>query len=101
MDPSQLNLLFGRTAILGAVAAIVTLVARILFFSLGGVYGKTNEAGSVVLMLRMLPVVAVPFFLIRVTAPGLAGSDRGCHRSSGYARRGCSAGTSRLGCCRS
>jgi hypothetical protein len=72
MDPSQLNLLFGWSAILSAVATIVTLVTGILFFSLGGVYGKINDAASVVQMFLMVPVAAALFFLTRIGAPGLA-----------------------------
>lgn len=67
MDPTLLHQLFGWTAYLSAVATIGTAVTIILFFTVGGRFGKINDAVSVAQMLLMLPVAAGLFL---VTRPG-------------------------------
>jgi hypothetical protein len=71
MDPAQLDLLFGWSAILSAVATLLTLITGILFFSAGGIFGPINDAASVIQMLLMLPVVVALYLLTRQDAGAL------------------------------
>lgn len=72
MNPTPLSLLFGWAALLSAVATVATVVTGILFFTVGGRFGKINDATSVAQMLLMLPV-AVALYLVRpVDATGWA-----------------------------
>jgi hypothetical protein len=65
MGFAHLDLLFGWTLYLSAVATIATAITAILFFTLGERFGKLNDAVSVLQMLLMLPVSAGLFLLIR------------------------------------
>ncbi|MEJ2108226.1 MAG: hypothetical protein P8X48_13015 [Acidiferrobacteraceae bacterium] len=65
MNPANLDLLFGWTLYLSAAATLATAVTAILFFTLGGRFGKINDAVSVLQMLLMLPVSVGLFLLIR------------------------------------
>jgi hypothetical protein len=72
MNPANLNLLFGWILYLSAAATIATAVTVILFFTLGGRFGKINDAVSVLQMLLMLPVSVGLFLLIHHGGAGLA-----------------------------
>jgi hypothetical protein len=72
MDVAHLDLLFGWTLYLSAVATIATAITAILFFTLGERFGKLNDAVSVLQMLLTLPVSAGLFLLIRHGGVGLA-----------------------------
>ena len=65
MGFAHLDLLFGWTLYLSAVATIATAITAVLFFTLGERFGKLNDAVSVLQMLLMLPVSAGLFLLIR------------------------------------
>jgi hypothetical protein len=72
MGFEHLDLLFGWTLYLSAVATIATAITAILFFTLGERFGKLNDAVSVLQMLLMLPVSAGLFLLIRHSGAELA-----------------------------
>lgn len=65
MGFAHLDLLFGWTLYLSAVATIATAITAILFFTLGERFGKLNDAISVLQMILMLPASAGLFLLIR------------------------------------
>ena len=49
--------LAGRSALVNAVAGVVSLIALTIFFSIGGPWGKINDSASVVWALAFLPLV--------------------------------------------
>jgi len=69
VEPAQLDLVFGWSAVLSAVATLGTAVTSILFFAVDQAYGKVNDAFSVLQAVLMLPM-AVALYL-------LTGPDRG------------------------
>ena len=70
MEVTQPDLIFGWAALLSAVATLGTAVTGILFFAVNQVFGKVNDAFSV-LQVLLMPPVAVALYL-------LAGPDPGC-----------------------
>jgi hypothetical protein len=69
MEPTLLDLIFGWSALLSAIATLGTAVTGILFFAVSQAYGKVNDTFSVFQVVLMLPV-AVGIYL-------LAGPDHG------------------------
>ena len=59
MTPAALGQLGGWSALVAAVATIVGMVTLLQFFRVGGVWGRLNDASSVVLMLALIPVAVV------------------------------------------
>ncbi len=55
----------GWSAYVSATATMITFVTAILFFSIGGPFGKINDISSVVQVLFMLPVALVLYRLFR------------------------------------
>lgn len=63
MNEEALYRFAGWSAYFNATIFILSLVALVLFFSIGGVWGRINDSLSVIWMLSYLPLAAA-FFLI-------------------------------------
>jgi hypothetical protein len=72
MSAVQLDLLFGWAALMSAVATVATTITGILFFTIGGCWGKINDAVSVLQMVLMIPVAIALYLLRPGNATGLA-----------------------------
>ena len=72
MSPVQVEVFLGWAALLSAVATIATLITGILFFSLGGPFGKINDIASVFQVVLTVPVAVALYLLSRPNAAGLA-----------------------------
>ncbi len=70
MNEATLFRLAGWSAYFNAVVFILTMIALMLFFSIGGVWGRINDSLSIIWMLSYIPI-AVAFYLINrsVNAP--------------------------------
>ena len=64
MDTGLLNLITSWSAYLSAIATILTFITGILFFTVGGAYGKINDISSVFQVLFMLPLALVLYRLL-------------------------------------
>jgi len=64
MDTGLLSVVTSWSAYLSAIATILTLITGILFFTVGGTYGKINDISSVFQVLFMIPLALVLYRLI-------------------------------------
>ena len=69
MDATPLDLIFGWSALLSAVATLGTAVTGILFFAVDEAFGKVNDTVSIFQVVLMLPV-AVALYLLAGPEPG-------------------------------
>lgn len=63
--------LYGWAAYLSAVATIITFVTGILFFAVGGAFGKINDISSVLQVLFMVPVAIMSVRSLASGSPAL------------------------------
>jgi hypothetical protein len=65
MEPTLLDLIFGWSALLSAIATLGTAVTGILFFAVNQAFGKLNDTVSVFQVVFMLPVAVALYLLTR------------------------------------
>lgn len=66
MDTSLLILVANWSAYISAIATILTFITGILFFTIGGTYGKINDISSVFQVLFMVPLALVLYRLLPI-----------------------------------
>lgn len=69
MNQINLQTIMGWSALVNAVAGIVSFAALMLFFMRGGLWGPLNDAFSVIWALAMLPLAGWFFLLNRQSSP--------------------------------
>jgi hypothetical protein len=64
MDTSLLAIVTSWSAYLSAIATILTFITGILFFTVGGAFGKINDISSIFQVLFMIPLAFALYFLL-------------------------------------
>ncbi len=70
MNETEFFRLAGWTAYFNATVFVLSLVALMIFFSIGGIWGRINDSLSVIWMLSYIPIALALFLITRsVNAP--------------------------------
>jgi len=64
MDAGFITIVTSWSAYLSAIATILTFITGILFFTVGGAFGKTNDISSIFQVLFMIPLALMLYRLL-------------------------------------